>query len=149
LSPVGVDITAARALPATNGDRWDALTGLLSRAAFDEALAGEIARSGRYDRGFTLVRLSAPGVDDHGLKVVASRLRALLRASDVAARIGDGDLALLLLESDVHAGERVSQRLRSASGAGIAFVSGAAHYPTDARAADELLRIADERAGSR
>jgi len=146
---VGVDITAARAAPATNGDRWDALTGLLSRAAFEEALAGEIARSGRYDRGFTLVWLSAPAVDDHGLKVAASRLRALLRASDVAARIGRGELALLLLESDVHAGERVSQRLRAASGAGFAFVSGSAHYPTDARAADELLRIADERTASR
>jgi len=146
---VGVDITAARAQPATNGDRWDALTGLLSRTAFDEALAGEIARSGRYDRGFTLVRLSARGVDDHGLKVVASRLRDLLRSSDVAARIGRGDLALLLLESDVHAGERVSQRLRAASEAGFAFASGSAHYPTDARAADELLRIADERAASR
>jgi GGDEF domain-containing protein len=146
---VGVDITAARADPATNGERWDALTGLLGRAAFDEALAGEIARSGRYDHGFTVVRLSSPAADEHALKAVASRLRALLRASDVAARIGHGDLALLLLESDVHAGERVSQRLRDAAGEGFGFVSGSAHYPSDARAADELLRIADERAGSR
>ncbi len=146
---MGVEISAAQPAPALDGDRRDALTGLLSRAAFDEAVAGEIERCGRYGHGFTLVRLAALRFDDRALQVVAARLRSLLRASDVAARIGNGDLALLLLESDVHAGERVSQRLRDAAGASFAFASGSAHYPTDARAAGELLRVAETRAGAR
>jgi GGDEF domain-containing protein len=68
--------------------------------------------------------------------------------------MGGDEFAVLLLESDNHAGQRFGLRLTEgvetlvADGdlpAGFDVSAGSAHFPTDATDPDTLLRIADER----
>jgi GGDEF domain-containing protein len=68
--------------------------------------------------------------------------------------MGGDEFAVLLLEADKRAGDRFVRRLCEgldeliAAGdlpAGLSFSGGAAHYPTEALEASDLLRLADSR----
>jgi diguanylate cyclase (GGDEF)-like protein len=85
----------------------DALTGLLNRRAFDQRLASEIARANRSRVPFGLVLLDLDDLkqinDRHGheagdlvIETMASRLIRFLRETDLAARIGGDEFALIL-----------------------------------------------------
>ncbi|HEY3185409.1 MAG TPA: GGDEF domain-containing protein [Gaiellaceae bacterium] len=145
--------------------RRDPLTGLLNHQAFNDVLERELVRAERYDHGLTLVFVDLDGFKlvndtcghlegDRVLQVVSSVLRSILRGSDVAGRMGGDEFAVLLLESDRRAGERFCARLREVTHElveqaelppELAFSAGAAHYPSEALAADELFRLADAR----
>jgi diguanylate cyclase (GGDEF)-like protein len=145
--------------------RRDALTGLLNHQAFSDVLAREIERAARYDHGLTLVFFDLDhfkGINDtlghvEGDRVlhrVAALASTMLRGSDSAGRMGGDEFAVLLLESDKHAGARFLRRFTGGLGDMVrrkelppAFdlSAGDAHYPSEAADADALLRLADAR----
>jgi diguanylate cyclase (GGDEF)-like protein len=145
--------------------RRDPLTGLLNHQAFTDMLALEIERAQRYDHGLTIVFLDVDRFKeindtlghmegDRVLHRIGNLASSMLRGSDVAGRMGGDEFAVLLLETDKHAGERFRRRLadgvehmvaRSELPEGFDVSAGCAHFPTDAADADALLRLADAR----
>jgi diguanylate cyclase (GGDEF)-like protein len=145
--------------------RRDPLTGLLNHQAFSDVLALEIERAQRYDHGLTIVFLDVDRFkeinDTHGhmegdrvLHRVGQLASSMLRGSDVAGRMGGDEFAVLLLESEKHAGERFRRRLaegvdelvaRNELPEGFDVSGGCAHFPTDATDPGVLLRRADAR----
>ena len=104
-----VDITEQKSLEAQLSHQafHDALTGLPNRAYFTEQVTAAIARARRSGLGMVVVYLDLDdfkivndtfghGVGDRLLVEVAQRLRATIRATDLAARVGGDEFNLLL-----------------------------------------------------
>lgn len=145
--------------------RRDPLTTLLNHQAFADSVAREVERAGRYDGGLTLVFLDVDRFKDvndtHGhvegdrvLHRVADLMRSILRSSDVAGRMGGDEFAVLLLHADKRGGDRFMHRFRKGLDElrdrgelppGFDLSAGCAHFPSEARDADDLLRLADQR----
>jgi len=145
--------------------RRDPLTGLLNHQAFSDMLTLEVERARRYDHGLTIVFFDLDRFKeindtlghmegDRVLHRIGALASSMLRGSDVAGRMGGDEFAVLLLETDKHAGERFRRRLsdgiaeligRDELPAGFALSAGWAHYPTEADAPGALLRLADAR----
>jgi diguanylate cyclase (GGDEF)-like protein len=101
----------------------DPLTELLNRRAFDQNLEHALRQWERHRRSFVLLigdvdhfklindRFGHP-VGDEVLKQMAARLRAGLRKSDLAFRIGGEEFAVLLTETSLRAGAEVAEKLR-------------------------------------
>lgn len=101
----------------------DPLTELLNRRAFDQNLEHAVRQWERHRRAFVLLladvdhfklindRFGHP-VGDEVLRQMAVRLRAGLRKSDLAFRIGGEEFAVLLTETSLKAGEEVAEKLR-------------------------------------
>ncbi len=103
----------------------DPLTGLDNRRAFDRRLAEKVAQAERYTRSFTGLLLDIdhfkPINDTYGhpfgdraLVAVAQALKRAMRTSDVVARIGGEEFALLLDETRHNAVANTANRLRQA-----------------------------------
>lgn len=101
----------------------DDLSGLPNRRAFDDALLREMASARREGRQLSLVVMSidhleqindtwSQAVGDLVLCEVAELLRRSLRASDMAARLGNKEFAVLLTSTALAEAERVCQRLQ-------------------------------------
>jgi diguanylate cyclase (GGDEF)-like protein len=101
----------------------DALTGVLNRGAFEEHLRSERARAVRYGRPFSVVAIDLDHFkqvnDAHGHAAGDQALRRLARiigdntrASDLFARVGGEEFALLLPDTDVDRAERIAEQLR-------------------------------------
>ncbi len=139
----------------------DGLTGLANYREFFENLEQEVRRAERTRQPFALLLLD---LDD--LKSINDRLghlagnRALnrlarvmkdhCRATDVAARYGGDEFAILLLEADAEraqsVADRISSCLRSQTDPPPLSVSiGCSVYPADGVSAPELLEAADKR----
>jgi diguanylate cyclase (GGDEF)-like protein len=145
--------------------RHDPLTALLNHSAFNRELELELERAGRYGYGVTLVFFDFDNFkqlnDTHGhqagdfvLKRVAEVLRAELRRSDLAGRMGGDEFAVFLVESDADTAAnflaRLDGRIDALVGSGeltlpVAITAGTARYPDDGAGADTLFRIADDR----
>jgi len=104
-----VDITEQKRLEAQLSHQafHDALTGLPNRTYFTEQVTAAIARARRSGQGMVVIYLDLDdfkvvndtfghGVGDRLLVEVARRLRATVRASDLAARVGGDEFNLLL-----------------------------------------------------
>jgi diguanylate cyclase (GGDEF)-like protein/PAS domain S-box-containing protein len=104
-----VDITAQKGLEAQLSHQafHDSLTGLPNRTYFTEQVTAAIARARRTGQGMVVVYLDLDdfkvvndtfghGVGDRLLVEVARRLRATIRANDLAARVGGDEFNLLL-----------------------------------------------------
>jgi diguanylate cyclase (GGDEF)-like protein len=100
----------------------DPLTGLLHRRRFEEELERHLARGRRYGMAGALIVLDlndfktvneehGPRAGDRVLIVVADALANRLRETDVLARVGGNQFAVLLPEAKPHEAERVSQAL--------------------------------------
>jgi diguanylate cyclase (GGDEF)-like protein len=161
LAPVADLLELALRLEAARHDAaHDPLTGLANRRRFDEALAASAAQARRQRWPFTLVVLDVDGfkavndryghaMGDRVLVELASELRRSLRASDVAARIGGDELAVLLADGTPAVAARLRTRLgtavRRATGLEVKISIGTARAPEESVDAEELFERADRR----
>ena len=104
--------------------REDALTGLANRRAFDEALGRDFARARRSGHPLCLVVLDidhfkhvndrySHSVGDAVLAEVALLLDSACRDSDMSARTGGEEFALLLNDTRIAEAEKICERLRT------------------------------------
>ncbi len=127
-----LDALARRAGPAiANAQRFsqarelaelDSLTGLHNRRLFYEFLGREIARAQRYERYVSLIvfdlddfkrineRIGHLG-GDGVLAEVADRVRGVVRATDIACRVGGDEFAIILPESSRDDAELLADRI--------------------------------------
>ncbi len=102
----------------------DELTGLSNRRRFQEALAGEVERSRRFEQPVSLVMLDIDNFkkvnDTYGhpagdlvLKEVARILRELSREIDEPARYGGEELAVVLPGTDEEGAFQLAERVRT------------------------------------
>lgn len=139
----------------------DALTGLANYRYFEEILSREVADAQRSGKNFALILLDVDGlkrVNDTlghlvGNEMLCRLARALQderRRSDLPARIGGDEFAILLPYTDfsgaTEARARLQARLARDGGSPPLRASlGIAVFPVDGSSAHELTRVADER----
>jgi diguanylate cyclase (GGDEF)-like protein len=142
----------------------DPLTDTYNHRAFQERLAQEVLRARRGRRPFALLMLDLDGFKlvndslghpfgDRVLAWIAAVVRGTLRASDLLARYGGDEFAVILPDSDRAAAERTAERIVSAvaeqpftTDGGLVPVGisvGIATYPEDGRTGAELIAAAD------
>jgi diguanylate cyclase (GGDEF)-like protein len=103
----------------------DPLTGLANRRFLIDQLAREFDRAKRYNRPLSLLYLDLDGFkalnDQHGhlfgdeiLRGTARSLRAVLRSTDLLARMGGDEFAVLLPETTQDEASNVARKLRKA-----------------------------------
>jgi len=142
--------------------RTDMLTGLPNRRAFNEHLTHELHRAERYGHSFSLAVLDLDGFKavndlyghprgDQVLRKIARHIQASIRNSDYLARFGGDEFVLLLAEADSQISKRLMRRLQEVmeelqlhDGLKVGISYGCATFPDDARALDDLYRIADQ-----
>jgi two-component system cell cycle response regulator len=101
----------------------DALTGLPNRRAFEEALTRDLARTERQGGALTLILIDADHFkkvnDTYGhqggdtvLRALSDVLRESTRTSDIAARVGGEEFALILPQTDSDNAVVVAERVR-------------------------------------
>ncbi len=135
---------------ATQRASQDELTGLARRWRFDEELERQVARATRYDTQATLLLIDVDGLKqindtlghqagDRTLQHVAEAIRDNIRLTDMAARIGGDEFAIILLEAD--GGD--------ASAAAARIIAAAAAPPADGLAATSVSAGSAPISGSR
>ncbi len=147
--------------------RTDALTGLANLRHFEEQLAHETLRAGRYRRTLSLLMIDLDDFkhinDSYGhpvgnalLRQAGRTLRSQVREIDLAARYGGEEFAVLLPETDGPHALHVAERIRKALGKidpvelgigakeRISVSIGVACFPEDSRDRNELVRLADQ-----
>ena len=141
----------------------DRLTGLRNRQRFFEDLRREFAAARRYDDELSVLLLDVHGLStvnatqgyragDELLVAVGETLLRGLRVSDIAARLGDDDFAVILPRTGQAGAEVVAARLADSIGApvviGVASLDGAATSGADLlERADRSLIERKRRAG--
>jgi diguanylate cyclase (GGDEF)-like protein len=104
--------------------RTDSLTGLANPLAFEEHLAHETARAARYGEALSMLAVDLDGLKkindaqghrggDLALQAVARALRRGARGSDLAARIGGDEFALLAPSTALVAASALAERVRA------------------------------------
>jgi diguanylate cyclase (GGDEF)-like protein len=139
----------------------DGLTGLKTHRYFMEALDGEWRLSTRTGRPFSVIMMDLDGfkrVNDHGghlegdkvLAAVATLLDARSRQSNVVARYGGDEFALLMPETNTEQAEILAERLRAALEAdhflrahGVTASFGIATFPDHGPTQGEIVSLAD------
>jgi diguanylate cyclase (GGDEF)-like protein/putative nucleotidyltransferase with HDIG domain len=139
----------------------DGLTGLKTHRYFREALDREWRRSARTGRPFSVIMMDLDGfkqVNDHGghlegdrvLAAVATLLDARSRQSNVVARYGGDEFAMLMPETNTEQAEILAERLRAGLAAnhflhthGVTASIGIATFPDHGPTQEEILRVAD------
>jgi len=143
----------------------DSLTGLANRRWLLELLEREFLRARRYRRPLGLIYLDLDGFKavndgfghlfgDGMLRSAARSMQAVLRASDLLARIGGDEFAVLLPETDLNGADKVVGKLRRALQSTtrpygtalppLSFSAGICQMREDDRTIDDLLLRADE-----
>ncbi len=144
----------------------DPLTGLYSFRAFHEAAEREIHRANRYNRPFALVLVDIDDfrrvnetfgylAGDSVICSVAARIQSHVRPTDVAARYGGEEIALLLAETDEEGALETAERIRrtvsetplnmgEARTLRVTVSVGVALFPDDAEDLASLLQAAGE-----
>ena len=162
---LGTAILGARRRAADAGER-DPLTGLANRRVFELALRREHeqATSRRVPYGVLVLDIDGLGrlnaqagaeAGDAALKLVAGVLKRALRDTDLAARWGGDEFAVLLPGADLASATAAGQRLRSAVHAATVSVGvrtircsvhfGAAAGPQDSHEPRDLVAVAELR----
>jgi diguanylate cyclase (GGDEF)-like protein/PAS domain S-box-containing protein len=156
-----VDVTEQRALEdqLRRQASSDSLTGLANHGRFFEVLQGEICRSKRTGRGFSLLLLDLDGLKvindrfghlagDRALCRLAQTLTDCCRSIDTAARQGGDEFAVVLPETGGAAASLVARRIcdllaRDKEEPILSVSAGVASYPKDADTIGTLLYAAD------
>lgn len=142
----------------------DALTGLANRRHLIEQLDREFSRAKRYRRPLALLYLDLDGFKaindqfghifgDEILRNIALSLRAVLRTTDLLARIGGDEFAVLLPETTIKGAVGVATKLSRALKAfganlsqaipDLSFSAGVAQMRFEDDSIDDLLARAD------
>ncbi len=144
----------------------DSLTGLFNRRFVDEFLARELARAARKTRQLSMIALDIDhfkrindsfghAAGDTVLQKISSILRAHVRDTDIASRIGGEEFLLLLSESPLSLATKRAEDIRSAiSQMSLTYKNedlgritasfGAVAFPEHGRTAESLIRAADK-----
>lgn len=132
----------------------DALTGLPNRRAWDERLAHHLALAGRLGHPLCVVMMDVDGfkefndsrghaAGDAALRAIGEAGSSVLRGTDVLARIGGDEFALLLPAcDDVPAARQIVSRIRDATDQGLTLSAGVASWDGEESAA-RVMRRAD------
>ena len=145
----------------------DPLTGFFNHRYLHERMGEEVVRSQRGKRPLSVMMLDLDDFKlvndtfghlfgDRVLTWAAELIKATLRASDVPARYGGDEFAVILPDTDAadaaRAAERILEAFRDRPFIGeqrgpvpIAASIGVATFPTDGRTATELIACADQR----
>lgn len=138
----------------------DSLTGLANYRQLVDILQGELERSGRTNRPFSVLLMDLDGLktinDRHGHVIgsralcrVASVLRLNCRSIDTAARYGGDEFALVLPETNAHAAQQVVERVRKCLDEDeevprLSLSIGFATFPQCGVTVQQLLEFADK-----
>ena len=139
----------------------DQLTGLLNRRGFEERFQEELRRGARDEMPVSIVLCDCDGLKtmndlrghetgDALLELIASCLRTHKRVTDVAARIGGDEFAVLLPDADIETALVVAERIRGAitaetmAGFRPSASFGVAAFPLHGSTAAEVMKVADE-----
>lgn len=109
---------------AISESRTDGLTGAANRTAFDERLASQTAVARRYETPCALILIDVDDLKtlndreghaagDEALRKLARHLQTSLRESDLLARYGGDEFALLLPQTDLHGALTAATRILS------------------------------------
>ena len=141
--------------------RTDYLTGVANSRAFYDSASMELSRIRRYGRPLTLILIDLDnfksindhfghGVGDTALRVVAQTISGHLRSSDVAARVGGDEFAVLLPEAGYDSARSVLWKIQELLLAKmeknawpISFSIGATTYVEPAKTVDEMMTMTD------
>ena len=137
----------------------DALTSLANYREFIDKLESEVRRTERNLRQFTLLLLDLDdlkGINDRlghlagnrALRRLATVLKEQCRGTDLAARYGGDEFAVVLIDSDLHMAEQVAHRIEArlqndAENPVLGVSIGIGVYPDDGRNAQDLLEKTD------
>ncbi|MCX7001434.1 MAG: GGDEF domain-containing protein [Candidatus Sumerlaeota bacterium] len=142
--------------------RTDFVTGAVNTRYFYNLAHMEISRSRRYQHPFTLAYIDLDnfkaindrfghGTGDMVLKTVASALQHHLRDTDIVARFGGDEFALLLTETGQEAAKVVISKIHSSLMAEmqknswpVTFSIGVVTYVAVPHTVDNVVKIADE-----
>ena len=94
----------------------DHVTGLHNARYFAERLRREIARARRYDRRLGLLVFDLEQGGGADLVAAGGRIRAAVRATDIASHLGEGRFAVTLPEAAEADAERLHRRIQFALG---------------------------------
>jgi diguanylate cyclase (GGDEF)-like protein len=143
----------------------DLVTGLANRRAMVEQLDREFLRARRYRRPLSLLYLDLDGFKsfndrfghlfgDEILRSVATNARAVLRSTDLLARIGGDEFAVLLPETALEGAEKVAAKLHKALSSysqhlgpavtPLSFCAGVSQIRESDSSVDDLLSRADQ-----
>jgi diguanylate cyclase (GGDEF)-like protein len=143
----------------------DPLTGFFNHRYLHERLSEEVVRAVRTRRPLSVVMLDLDDFKivndtfghvygDRVLAYVAETIRGTLRASDVAARYGGDEFALVLPETGWREANRIAERILAAFRAAPFMIDGRSQFPVgasigiathprDGRSATALITAAD------
>ncbi|HEY47770.1 MAG TPA: GGDEF domain-containing protein [Anaerolineae bacterium] len=143
----------------------DDLTNLPNRRHLIEQLEREFIRARRYRRPLSLIYIDLDGFKsindrfghlfgDEILRGTAIAMRAVLRSTDLLARIGGDEFSVLLPETNLEGGRRVANKLRKALTAyserldpiipSLSFCAGVGQLRREDKSIDDLIGRADE-----
>jgi len=136
----------------------DNLTGLYNRRLFEEQFDAAVARSLRSREDLTLLVVDLDGLKrindvsghvagDTALRTLSDALRASIRSTDVACRIGGDEFAIVrpgsTAEDAVHVAERAQEMLAEIGRGHYSFSGGIARVTPAQSSAEDVFRAAD------